>query len=161
MKIRLRIPLKAPGKNDLRPDPRITYMGRTPIPSAYLRWKGIEREWRRALDGMKPLPDQVALGRRAVRFIRVMSSHERRMDRWNLEGGLNLVVVDMLVTLGWLVDDAEDCAEMLPAIQRRATPDDLEPPSTYIEIEDLPGPAVRTAELPGILNVPLSPGGTR
>jgi hypothetical protein len=64
VKALLRIELKAPGKNDLRPDPMITMMGNRPIPSAYLRWKGIERQWRRALPA--PRPEQNA-GMRRIR----------------------------------------------------------------------------------------------
>src|SRR5262249_11936264 len=139
------IDIKAPGKNDLRPDPMITMMGRRPIPSAYLRWKGIERKWRRALP--EPLPEQKALGRRSLRFVRIMTPRERRMDRWNLEGGLNLVVVDMLVQLGWLVDDEETAVEMLPAVQRLAVGGEAAP-AMLIEIEDLPGPVLVTAALP-------------
>jgi hypothetical protein len=148
VKVRLRIPLKVPGKNDLRPDPRVTYMGERPIPSAYLRWKGIERKWRRALEELRPRQDQVALGRRSLRFIRVMGPEEHKMDRWNVETGLNMVVVDMLVAMGWLIDDKEDFADMLPAVQRLAIGDEVAP-ATYIEIEDLPGPALATAALPG------------
>lgn len=145
---RLSIPLKPPGKNDLRPDPRVTYIGRPPrpMPSAYLRWKGIERSWRRELP--PPTPEQRAVGRRSLCFVRLMTPHERRMDRWNLEGGLNLVVVDQLVVLGWLIDDDESCVEMLPAVQRLAGPGEVAP-STYVEIEDLPGPALRSPLLPG------------
>ena len=131
----LRIPLKAPGKNDLRPDPRVMRIGRSVLPSAYLRWKGIERKWERALPA--PTKDQRATGRRSVRFVRVMSTREKRMDRWNLEGGLNLVVVDMLVEMGWLIDDDEASVDMLPAVQRLAVNGDLPAPATYIEIEDL------------------------
>lgn len=146
MKIRLRIALKAPGKNDLRPDPRVMRIGRSVLPSAYLRWKGIERKWERALQA--PTLEQRATGRCSMRFVRIMSPREKRMDRWNLEGGLNLVVVDMLVRLGWLIDDAEHAVEMLPAVQRLAGLDDLPPPATYIEIEDIEDGTIERAKPP-------------
>jgi len=148
-RVRLVVPIKPPGKNDLRPDPRVTRMGQSILPSAYLRWKGYERKWRKALEDLAPREDQRASGRRSLRFTRIMSAHEKRMDRWNLEGGLNLVVVDMLVQLGWLLDDDEDCVEMLPAQQRRAWGDEVAP-ATWIEIEDLPGVAMVAARLPGL-----------
>jgi hypothetical protein len=147
MNVRLVIDLKPPSKNDLRPDPRVMRRGSVVLPCAYLRWKGIEREWHRALK--QPTEEQRAVGRRALRFVRLMTPREKRMDRWNLEGGLNLVVVDLLVEMGWLIDDDENSVEMLPAVQRRAGPGE-QAPATWIEIEDLPGPAVRSARLPGI-----------
>lgn len=148
MKARLTIPLKAPGKNDLRPDPMVTrFKSGKAIPSAYLRLQGLEAKWRRALP--EPTAEQRARGKRTLQFVRLMTAREKRMDRWNLEGGLNLVVVDMLVKLGWLVDDAENAVEMLPAIQRRAAAGE-EAPATWIEIEDLPGAALVAAQLPAI-----------
>jgi hypothetical protein len=147
LRVRLVIALKPPGKNDLRPDMMIMKCGSRLMPTAFLRLKGLEDKWRRRLP--EPRPDQRALGKRTLRFTRLMTAREHRMDRWNLEGGLNLVVVDMLVKLGWLIDDAEHAVEMLPAIQRRALPDEPAP-GTLIEIEDLPGTALETPALPGL-----------
>lgn len=134
------VPLKPPGKNDLRPDPRIVWRGRTPLPAAFLRYQGLHRDWERAI--REPTDQERARGPRRLRFYRYMTAREKRMDEWNLVGGLNLVVVDILVHKGWLVDDREDCVRQERPFQGRSD-DEIQgyrAPMTVIVLQDVTSP---------------------
>jgi hypothetical protein len=144
---RLRILLRPPSKNDVKPDMGIFQMGRRQIPAAWIRVKRLEDDWRRAIP--EALPDQRATGRRRVLFTRVMGPNERYFDVWNLAGGLNSVVIDIIVRKGWLLDDRYDCVDLAEPIQRRAVGDEPAP-MTYIDIEDLEEAAGVTPALPGL-----------
>jgi len=137
MKIRLKIPLKLPYKNELTP----SY-----DKSAFFRYMGLKREWLAAIP--KAAPDQVALGARRLTIVRLMTTRERPFDTGNVYYAA-AAIIDIVAKKGWLVDDTPDLLELEKPVQRLAAGDELAP-STYIEIEDLPGPAVRTAALPGL-----------
>jgi hypothetical protein len=137
MKIRLRIPLKLPLKNTLTPGP-----GNGP----FFRFMAVKREWKAAIPDA--LPEQRALGPRRLTIVRLMTTRERPFDTGNVYYAA-AAIIDIVAKKGWLVDDTPDLLELEKPVQRRAIDDELAP-STYIEIEDLPGPAVRTAALPGL-----------
>src|SRR5262245_39774475 len=147
MKVRLIIELKPPSKNDIKPDMGVLQMGKRLIPAAWIRVKRLEEKWTRAIP--TPRPDQRPDGRRRVLFTRIMQPSERFYDPWNLSGGLNSVVVDILVRKGWLLDDRKDCAELPEPVQRRAGLGEVAP-ATLIDIEDLPEAALVTGTLPGL-----------
>lgn len=135
-RIRLRIAVKMPYKNELTP----SYGNR-----AFFCWKAMERTWRNAIPS--PNPDQIALGPRRLTIVRVMTPAERRFDTGNVYYAC-AALIDFLVKKGWFVGDEPDLLELEKPVQRLAGPDDLVAPATYFEIEDLPGPAVRSARLP-------------
>lgn len=138
MKVRLRIPLKLPYKNELTP----SY-----DKGAFFRYQAVKREWKDAIPN--PLPEQRALGARRLTIVRIMTTRERPFDTGNVYYAA-AAIIDIVAKKGWLVDDTPDLLDLLKPVQRREQPGDLEAPATYIEIEDLPGPAVRTAALPGL-----------
>jgi len=137
VKIRLKIPLKLPYKNELTP----SY-----DKSAFFRYMGLKREWQAAIP--EPTPEQRALGARRLTIVRLMTTKERPFDTGNVYYSA-AAIIDIVAKKGWLVDDTPDLLELEKPVQRRAAGDEVAP-STYIEIEDLPGPAVRCARLPGI-----------
>jgi len=134
---RLVVPLKPPSKNDVKPDMGITRMGSRLVPTAWLRVKRLEEAWERAL---ARCPESFApTGRRRVTFTRVLGKRERPYDVWNLAGGLNSVVVDILVRYGWLLDDRPDAADLPLPLQIRG--DDpravVTGPATIIVVREL------------------------
>jgi hypothetical protein len=137
VKVRLRIPLKLPYKNELTP----SYGNR-----AFFCFKAMQREWNAAIPN--PEPHQVALGARRLTIVRLMAGRERPFDTGNVYYAA-AAIIDIVAKKGWLVDDTPELLELEKPVQRMA---DLgeDAPSTYIEIEDLPGAAVKTARLPGV-----------
>lgn len=134
-KIRLRIPLKLPYKNQLTP---------SPDPNAWWRFLAVKREWTKAIPG--PAEHQRATGERQMRIVRVMGPGERKWDIGNVHYA-SAAIIDIVAKKGWLVGDDADLCDLEKPVQRPAEGDEIAP-STYIEIKDLPGPAVRTARLP-------------
>jgi hypothetical protein len=137
VKIRLKIALKLPYKNELTP----SY-----DKSAFFRYMGLKREWQAAIP--KAVGEQLALGPRRLTIVRLMTTRERPFDTGNVYYAA-AAIIDIVAKKGWLVDDTPDLLELEKPVQRLAAGDELAP-STYIEIEDLPGAAVRTAGLPGM-----------
>lgn len=138
MKVRLKILLKLPYKNELTP----SYDR-----SAFFRYMGVKREWEQAIPDAAP--HQRALGPRRLTIVRLMTTRERPFDTGNVYYAC-AAIIDIVAKKGYLVDDTPDLLELEKPVQRRALPGEIAP-STYIEIEDLPGPAVKTAALPGLL----------
>lgn len=138
MKIRLRIPEKLPYKNELTP----SYDHR-----AYFSFKTVIKTWSKAIPD--PTEEQRALGARSLTIVRIMSPRERRFDVGNVYYSC-APLIDIMAKKGWFVGDEPDLLDLEKPVQRLAGPEDLEPPATYFEIEDLPGPAVRPARLPGV-----------
>lgn len=137
VKIRLRIPLKLPYKNELTP----SY-----DKSAFFRYMGVKREWEQAIP--KAQEHQRALGARRLTIVRLMTSRERPFDTGNVYYAV-AAIIDIVAHKGYLVDDTPDLLDLEKPVQRRAVGDEVAP-STYIEIEDLDGPAVLTGALPGV-----------
>ena len=137
MKIRLRIALKLPYKNELTP----SYDR-----SAFFRYMGVKREWEQAIP--KAQEHQRALGARRLTIVRLMTTKERPFDTGNVYYAC-AAIIDIVVHKGYLVEDTPDLLELEKPVQRLAVGDEIAP-STYIEIEDLPGPAIRSARLPGV-----------
>ena len=142
MKLQLRIPLKLPYKNELTPswDHR-----------AFFAYQGVKKDWWKAIPD--PEPQQRADGPRSLTIVRLMTESERRFDRANVYFA-SAAILDILVKKGWLIDDTDDALELEKPTQRLAGPEDDPPPCTYLVIEDLPGPAMRTLNLPGIPPLP-------
>jgi hypothetical protein len=137
VKVRLRIPLKLPYKNELTP----SY-----DKGAFFRYQGLKREWKAAIP--EALPHQRALGARRLTIVRIMGPRERPFDTGNVYYAC-AAIIDIVAQKGYLVDDTPDLLELEKPVQRLAVGDELAP-ATYIEIEDLPGAAVKTARLPGV-----------
>lgn len=137
MRIRLKIPLKLPYKNELTP----SYDSR-----AFFCFRRVQADWKKAIPN--PRPGERALGARRLRIVRLMTIGERPFDTGNVYYAA-AAIIDIVAKKGWLVDDTPDLLDLDRPVQRLAVGDELAP-STYIEIEDLPGPAVRTAALPGL-----------
>ena len=136
MKLRLRIPLKIPYKNELTP----SYDR-----SAFFRYMGVKREWEQAIP--KAAEHQRALGARRLTIIRIMTPRERPFDTGNIYYSC-AAIIDIVAKKGYLVDDTPDLLELEKPVQRLAVQGETAP-ATFIEIEDLPGPAIRVARLPG------------
>lgn len=135
MILQLRIPLKLPYKNELTPS--VTR-------GAFFRYMAVKREWKAAIPD--PEPRQRADGPRRLRIVRLMTTRERPFDTGNVYYAA-AAIIDIVAKKGWLVDDTPDLLELEKPVQRLAVGSELAP-STWIEIEDLPGPAVRTKDLP-------------
>jgi len=142
MKIQIRIPLRLPYKNTLTP----SYGNR-----AFFCFKALQREWWIAI----PDPDerQRAVGPRRLTIVRLMTTKERKFDTGNVYYSC-AAIIDIMAKKGWFVDDEPDLLELEKPVQRLAIPPEEIAPSTWFEIEDLPGPAVRTAHLPGCEPLP-------
>lgn len=136
MKYQLRIPMKLPSKNALTP---------SPDKGAFFRFMGVKRAWKAAIPAAAP--HQRAVGPRRLTIVRLMTARERPMDTGNVYFSA-AAIIDIVAKKGWLVDDTPDLLELEKPVQRLAAPGELAP-STYLEIEDLPGPAIETAPLPG------------
>ncbi len=135
MKLQLRILLKLPYKNELTP----SY-----DKGAFFRYQAVKREWQAAIPD--PEERQRALGARRLTIVRLMAPRERAFDTGNVYYAC-AAIIDIVAKKGWLVDDTPDLLELEKPVQRRAGPGEIAP-STYIELEDLPGPAMKTARLP-------------
>ena len=142
MKLQLRIPLKLPYKNELTP----SFGNR-----AFFCFKRLLREWWIAI----PDPDdrQRAVGPRRLTIVRLMTVKERKFDTGNVYYSC-AAIIDIMAKKGWFVDDEPELLELEKPVQRLAIPPDESAPATWFEIEDLPGPAVLTANLPGIPRLP-------
>ena len=135
MKIRLRIPLKLPYKNELTP---------APGPRTFRVFMSVKGKWNKAIP--EAAPHQRALGPRRLTIVRLMTSRERPFETGNIYYAA-AAIIDIVAKKGYLVDDTPDLLELEKPVQRLAVPGEIAP-ETYIDLEDLPGPAVRTAELP-------------
>lgn len=141
-RIRLRIPVKMPYKNELTP----SYGNR-----AFFCFKAMQREWWIAIP--EPAEEQRAVGPRRLTIVRLMTPAERKFDTGNVYYAC-AALIDIMYKKGWFVNDDPDLLELEKPVQRLAIPPDEEAPATYFEIEDLPGPAVRTPRLPGMPTLP-------
>lgn len=132
---RLKVYQKPPTQNQVKPDTKVVKCRNgNLLPIAWLRVKNIERAWDKAIP--KATERQRATTRRSLMFTRIMGPRERPYDRYNLCGGLK-VVVDLLVAKGWLLDDNDlNCDERMP--EQRYAKDGEPYPMTVIELQDLP-----------------------
>jgi len=141
VRIRIKVPLKLPLKNTLTPGP-----GNGP----FFRFMAVKRQWKSAIPD--PLPHQIADGPRRLTIVRLMTTRERPFDTGNVYYAC-AAIIDIVAKKGYLVDDTPDLLELEKPVQRLAVGDELAP-STWIEIEDVEGPAVVTPLLPGVEKQP-------
>jgi hypothetical protein len=128
--IRIRVPLKIPYKNQLTPSPGL---------HSFRRFISVKKEWERAIP--EALDHQRASGPRRIRIVRLMTARERPFDTGNLIYSA-AAIIDIVVAKGYLVNDNPELTELATPVQRESAHGDLPAPATYIEIEELPGPAM-------------------
>jgi len=133
--IRIRIRLKLPYKNQLTPSPGL---------HSFRRFISVKKEWERAIP--EALAHQRAMGPRRVTIVRLMTPRERPFDTGNLYYSC-AAILDIVVAKGYLIDDRPELTDLDKPVQRLAVGDELAP-STWIEIEDLPGAAMVQPGLP-------------
>jgi len=125
MKIRLRIPLKLPYKNELTP---------APGPRTFRVFMSVKGKWKASIPDA--LPEQRALGPRRLTIVRIMGPRERPFDTGNVYYAA-AAIIDIVAKKGWLVDDTPRLLELEKPVQRRQAPGDMPAPCTYIDIEDV------------------------